>query len=328
MNASIRTLTLAVLGLLAPGTWAGEAIKESREVDADGVISIELVNGVIAISGHDDSVFSIEGELSDAAEGFTLDASNGNIRFEEHIERNRWFWGDGRRQAGKGAQLDIRVPRHSVLRFEGTNTDLDISGLAGNSDVEVINGAIVASALEGVVRLETVNGSIDSEGLAGRVSLETVNGSITDRASRATRARFEAVNGSIRSDTLSPHVTASNVNGSIELDLQYVDELEVSTVSGSIDVFGFLNELAHVDIASVGGNVDLSLPATTSASFHVSTAVGGRIRNELSADEPAQRNHYVNSRELDFVINGGNGDVNISTVSGNVTLNACGPDDC
>jgi DUF4097 and DUF4098 domain-containing protein YvlB len=329
MKAIRSTLGLAILATLAQSAGAGEAISETRDVGPNAVISIDLTNGDVSIAGWDEQRFSIEGELSDAAEGFTLLDSNGNIRFEEHVERkNRWFWGDGRRNSGDGATLDIRIPRHSVLRLEGINANMDVRGLSGNTDVEVINGRIVANDLDGVVRLETVNGSIDTQNLSGRISLKTVNGSIDDRGSVSSRASFSAVNGSIRSDNQSPQVSASNVNGNMELDLHYVDDLEVSTVGGSLEIFAFMNDLAYIDLSSVGGSIDLRLPDTTSTSFHVSTAVGGRIRNQLSDDEPMQRNRYINSRELDFVINGGNGDVNISTVSGNITLHPCSADKC
>lgn len=331
MHTKLSTLALALLAGLAPPAQAGEAIAETREVKPGAVISIELLNGAISISGHDDNVFSIQGELNDAAKGYTLLNNNGNIQFEEHIERrNGWFSFDGwRSQDGNaGAILNIQMPRNAVLRFDGVNTNVDIIGLSGNTDIEVVNGMIVASDLSGVVRLESVNGAIDTRGLSGRISLETVNGSIDDRGSTGPRANFSAVNGSIRSDTQSPQVSASNVNGRIELDLHRIDELDVSTVGGNLDIFAFMNELAHIEISSVGGSVDLNLPDTTSASFHVSTAVGGRIRNELSDDEPEQKRRYVNSRALDFAINGGNGDVNISTVSGNITLHACNADAC
>lgn len=331
MKKLLHPLVLSLCGSLSVPLSAGEPIAETREVDVDAVISIELLNGQVSISGHDAATFSIEGELSDAADGFILRDSNGNIHFEEIIERGQrrwWLPGSGAADPGAGARLVIKVPRNSVLRFDGTNTDLEVAGLEGNTDVAVINGGIRASGLNGVVRLETVNGTIDSEELGGRIALETVNGSIDDRNSKGARAAFSAVNGSIRSNNRSPHISASNVNGDIELDLDYIDELEASTVSGSIDVFGILNDSAWVDISSVGGRVELHLPASTSASFHVSTAVGGRIRNELSTAEAVQKNRYVNSRELDFAINGGSSDVKISTVSGSITLHACNPDDC
>ena len=81
-----------------------------------------------------------------------------------------------------------------------------------------------------------------------------------------------------------------------------------------------MNSQAEININSVSGRIELGLPSNTSARFNVQTAAAGRIHNELSDDEPERRNRYVNSRELDFTLNGGDGDVSISTVSGNVTL--------
>jgi hypothetical protein len=62
------------------------------------------------------------------------------------------------------------------------------------------------------------------------------------------------------------------------------------------------------------------VPESTSARVHVSTSANGRINNELTDDEPERRSRYVNSKDLDFVLNGGSGDISISTVSGNVVL--------
>jgi DUF4097 and DUF4098 domain-containing protein YvlB len=99
-----------------------------------------------------------------------------------------------------------------------------------------------------------------------------------------------------------------------------VDELEITTVGGSMDVSAGLNDQGEINISSVSGRIELTVPTSTSARFNVSTAVNGRINNELTDDEPERRNQYVNSRELDFTLNGGSGDISVSTVSGNVTL--------
>lgn len=328
MKTCMRPLALLTLAACVHSVLAGEPIAEVRDMDADGIVTIELVNGDVTISGWDEARFSIEGELSDAAEGFTLRDGNGNIRFEEHVPERSGWWKNSRRSDADSARLDIRIPRSSVLRFEGHNANVDLSDLQGNIDVEVLNGGIVADSLGGVVRLDTVNGAIQAHRLGGRIALGTVNGSIDDVDSSGSRASFSAVNGRIQSNTRSPQVAASNVNGRIELDLSRVDSLEVSTVGGSVDVFAILNEQAQVELSSVGGGITLSLPDTSSAGFRASTAVGGRIRNELSDDEPVQKNRYVNSRSLDFVLNGGNGDVSVHTVSGSIRLKACNAEAC
>ena len=84
-------------------------------------------------------------------------------------------------------ELEISVPKNATIRLEGINVDLEISGITGNTQVEIVNGPIVASNLSGRVDIETVNGPIQTSGLDGRIRLSTVNGQIRDTNSAGDR---------------------------------------------------------------------------------------------------------------------------------------------
>ncbi len=320
VNRSLVILSITVAGNVA---LAAEPIDETRAMDAAGIVDIEILNGRVTLTGWDRSEFHVGGELGEDVEGFDLRDTGGNIRFEEEREdRNRngcWWRGCGGEDYD-GSTLEIQIPRASVLRFEGTNLDIDVSGLTTNTEIEIINGEIVATDLQGIIKLETVNGSIDTTDLNGRIALETVNGRIDDVNSQGSRIEYNAVNGSIRANTRAPRISAENVNGDIDLDLGAIDELELSTVGGQLEISTELNPQAQIDISSVGGTIELILPASTSARFTINTQVGGDISNELSDDEPERSNRYVPSRELNFVLNNGNGGVDISTVTGDIEL--------
>jgi DUF4097 and DUF4098 domain-containing protein YvlB len=323
INRSLIILSITAAITTANVALAAEAIDETRAMDPEGLVDIEITNGKITLTGWDRNEFHIVGELADDVEGFDLRDTGGNIRFEEERNnRNRggcWWRGcDG--NDDYGSTLEVQLPRASVLRFEGTNVDVDVSGLTANTEIEIINGEIVATDLNGIIKLETVNGSIESTGLNGRIALETVNGRIDDRESQGSRVEYNAVNGSIRANTLAPRISAENVNGDIELNLGAIDELELSTVGGHLDISTEMNPQAQIDISSVGGSIDLVVPASTSARFTINTQVGGSISNELSDDEPERGNRYVPSKELNFVLNNGDGAVDISTVTGDIDL--------
>jgi DUF4097 and DUF4098 domain-containing protein YvlB len=320
---NLRKAMLAALLLPATHTIAGEAIDETRDVDADAIIDINIMNGDVTLTGWDENRFHISGELSEAADSYELREINGGIRFEEDLDRrsfnNCWAWGNRCNQTD-WADLEVQLPRGSVLRFEGTNIEVTVEGLNGSVDIEVVNGDIYASDLRGTIQLETVNGDIDTRRLNGRVSLETVNGGIDDSDSEGSRLSLNTVNGDIRTTTTSARIAAETTNGDIELDAGALDELEVSTIGGRVEASATLNDQGRFDMSSVSGRIELTVPLDTSARFNVTTSVGGRIDNELSADEAERKNRYVNSRELDFTLGDGGGDVSISTVSGNVTL--------
>jgi hypothetical protein len=322
MNKRLQAIFAAAL-LQATGASAGDLIDESRDVNSDAIIDVEIMNGVVTLSGWDENRFHITGELSDAAEGYDLREVAGGVRFEENIGRRNSNNCRARGNdcgANTQSDLDIRLPRNSVLRFSGTNIEVTVEGLYGSTDIELVNGDVYATDLRGTVKLETVNGDIDTNALDGRISLETVNGSIDDNGSAGSRLGLYTTNGDIDVNTGSIRVSAETTNGDIDIEAGAVDELEVSTVGGSLDAVATLNDAGEININSVSGRIELAIPVDTSARFNIQTAANGRITNELTSDEPERRNRYVNSRELDFTLNGGSGDVSVSTVTGNVTL--------
>lgn len=304
---------------------AGEMIDETRDVSADEVIDIELLNGDIIIRAWDRQQVSFQGELNDKAEGYELSSRNGVTRFEEEFEDRRGFfnscsdWFNCADDMDR-TTLEISVPKNSTLRFEGINVDLDVSGITGNTQIEIVNGPIVASDLSGRIGIETVNGKIETSGLDGRITLSTVNGQIRDRGSKGSRVSFSTVNGSIISNTRAQRVDAESVSGSVELDLGEVDDLEASSVSAQVLVALDLIPGGQVEMSSVSGKIELLVQPDISARFELNTAVGGDIDNDLSDDKPVEQNRFVNSSELQFSMNGGEGYVELSTVSGDILI--------
>lgn len=332
MNLALSSATVALLAL-AGTAHAGTPIDERRPMDANGLVTLDLTNATVRINGSGDNEFHIRGELGDDVDDWELRESNGGIHFEEDIRRgnNDWNWGCWRRDdddsckqdfRDRSSNLDISLPMGSVLRLDGVNGDVTVTGLANNTNVSIVNGDLTLVTLGGTVKAETVNGDLVSENLQGRVSLETVNGEINDRDSVVDRVDYQTVNGDLVSNVRSRQISAETVNGDMDLEIDSAEELDLSTVGGRIDVDTSLTANADIEISSVHGRINLTVPASDSARFVVSTEVSGRIDNRLTNDEPERKNRYVNSSDLSFTLNGGEADVDITTVSGNITLRA------
>ena len=330
-------LNLTVIGaaLLSFGSaaLAGKPIDERRPMDANGLVSIDLINGSVRITGTKTNEFRISGEIGDDVEEYELRETAGGIHFEEDVRHgnsnnNGWDWWNcwGKRRYsdcdldGRFSRLEIEMPESGILRLEGVNGDVSVTGLTNNSNVSIVNGALTLQSLGGTIKADTVNGPLDAERLTGRISLETVNGEINDRDSAADRVDYQTVNGDVTSNIRSAEITAETVNGDIELTLGSSDELDVTSVGGRIDVATALADSASVEISSVNGRINLTIPTDSSARVEVNTEVNGRITNQLTDDQPEREDRYVNSSSLDFVMNGGRADIDISTVSGNVML--------
>jgi hypothetical protein len=314
MKRSVLSLTMLSGLLFSVSALCGEAIDRQIDVPLDGKIIIENGRGKVDIRAWDKAQFKVTGELDDLAKGYRLE-TNGNVtEFIVDTPRSR-KWND----SGEGSDLVIYMPTTSALNFEGVNVNVIVADLNKHTRIKTVNGDVAATNLQGESHLSTVNGKVETRNLAGDIHLETVNGDINDKQSSGT-LRITAVNGEIESDTQAESLTFENVNGDVELRFARLKDLDYNTVNGEAEIYvGSFADNARIKMNSVSGDTDLYLPAQISANFEIQTHAGGSIKNKLS-DDVASKAKYTSARRLNFSVNGGNADIEIDTVSGNITL--------
>ena len=116
-------------------------------------------------------------------------------------------------------------------------------------------------------------------------------------------------------------IVLSAVNGNIELENCELDKdatLSVAAISGNIKA-----ELSRVDtkeqisINTISGDIILTIPVKISASFNLNS-LSGIIKSEF--DFPDESKNQVVGTRINFPANGGGTEINISSVSGNISL--------
>jgi len=317
ISLTLTTVAMALLLAHPPALAAGKPIDTKREVAANEKIEIEVQSGEVRIVAADTKTFSVKGEMDERATGFELESSGGATRFVVKMPRRLTNWGS--EEKNSGSNLDIVVPVGSVLRFSGVNTEVSAKGVTGGSRVKTVNGNVSAAALRGDIYLETVNGEIHSTDNQGRLQLQTVNGSIKDDGS-AGRLTLESVNGEINVSSQAEEVSLSVVNGEGELTLTGTKRLEFSSVNGEISATVLNSKTPKITASSVSGSTKLKLDADVSARVEVEASAGGSISNSLTADKAQKASKYGPRRTLSFTTGSGEGEVEISTVSGDVEL--------
>lgn len=302
--------------MASPILVAGEKVDEVVDTKAKGKVEINVMNGDVTIHSWDKNQVKVVGELDDKAEGYQFEAhGNGQVTFKVNMPKNRWnnnYYND------KGSQLEIWLPKSNKLRFEGVNVNVTASKINGGTMINTVNGDIAASELSKRVHLETVNGTIDAKSLSDKISLNTVNGKVLDNNSVGS-IEIETVNGDITSTSKAEEVNISNVNGDIDLMLQLVHELEISTVNGDIDGKLELADDARFYVSTVGGDADIEFTGKVSASFNIEAHAGGDITNKLTKDK-VKKAKYGPGESLRFSTGGGEAEVEMSTVSGDITI--------
>lgn len=316
MNSTLlkwaATAAAMMMYLLAAPAWAQEAIDQTRAVDGNERISVNVMRGNITIRGTDENEFRVVGTLDELAEGYELESSGGFTRFEVKMPRRVNARGND-----AGSQLEIFLPKGAELEFETVNGNVDAQGLTRDTDIAAVNGNIVSRDLQGRVSLGTVNGRIDNQNGSGRLSLSTVNGRIEDNGSDG-RVNYETVNGTVTASFDGSEVKASSVNGQLRLSLPNAQDIDLQSVNGAVEVeVGF--NAPRIQAQSVGGNLSFSFAEGLNARVNVQLTAGGSIRNGVSDDED-QRPQFGPGRRLQFTRGEGEGSVNISSVNGNVRL--------
>ncbi|MFT4787203.1 MAG: DUF4097 and DUF4098 domain-containing protein YvlB [Paraglaciecola sp.] len=294
---------------------AAQKVDKMIEAAPDGYVEIEHLNGVANIKGWDRQEVRVVGTLGDKTEEFIFHRDGNEVVIKIKVKRSHG-WGN---KDDEGDDLQIFVPNNSKLSYTSVNADVDLAGITGGVDVNTVSGGIEANALSGRIRLESVNGNVRGVKLYGDIKIETVNGDIHSLSSGGEDDKYESVNGDIIITSASKEVRVETVNGDMELTLSLIEHLNVNTVNGSMEVRLKLVQDGQVIASSVGGPVTLVFTDDVSARFDLRGHAGGRIVNELSGDK-VQKDQYGPGRWLEFTLNGGNGKVNVSTVSGRVTL--------
>lgn len=136
------------------------------------------------------------------------------------------------------------------------------------------------------------------------------------RVPSRVRASLESVNGGIHVRGLDAPASASTVNGSIDFEGAGASELE--TVNGRIRaVLTRADWSGNLDIETVNGGIELSLPANFAGELRGSTVNGGID----TGDFPVTVQGRWGPKSFRGTINGGGGKVlNLETVNGGVKI--------
>lgn len=177
---------------------------------------------------------------------------------------------------------DDRWRQREQNRHQDVDVELEIRVPRGASlDIEVVTAPIRVQGVDGRVELETVTGMIEYRGDADDLALTTVTGDIRAHGGALDEGRFE-------------------------------------TVQGSITWTGSFASGAEVSFETVGGGVELVLPADVSAAFDVETTTG-----DIDSDFGVQAervSRWASSQEIHFSIGDGDARVSIETLQGGVRL--------
>lgn len=308
-------LVILVLALWSPLVLAaGEPIDKRIEVSASEEIEIIVPRGKVQVIGVAGNTFHVKGTLDEELKKLAMKSDEGRTQFElivpetlEHNSRNA------------GANLVFQIPHGALLKVQGTETDIQVEKIQGQTEVITINGDLQLKQLHNQIKASTVNGDLKGSNLKGSMEMKSVNGDVFLTKAQGT-FELASVNGDMALELSSKQVKVELVNGDLELLLTQAEQAQLNNVNGEIEAQLPDAEKPHIQVSTVNGDASIKVPATINAKFNLAAKVGGDIDNEFNQQKP-KSNEYGPGEWLNFSNGEGKGQVKMSTVNGSLEIN-------
>ena len=200
-------------------------------------------------------------------------------------------------EAPHGAPVTVYVPKGAILNVEAAGGPVRIQGVTNSIEVEAGGGS---------VWIEAVARSIVVASFAGSVQIRGGGTEVT---------RVESASGSVLVTQARGVVDVSSTSGSVSLAGQ-VRDAKLFSVSGSVSFSGAIESGGRLSAETSNGTVSIKLPASTPATYDLST-VNGSIHNAFG---PRPDPRAGRPRDLRFTVQGGGARIKASSVNGSVML--------
>lgn len=323
----LTVLTLAAA--LTPVALAQRPLDETRKAKPGGVVQISNVSGSVRVVAWDRAEVRLTGELERNVERVDFEVRDGRTSIRTVIPK----------RGGKktGAFLTVELPASSRVEVNAVSASVEFkdSGPPEEGEalreavyVKTVSGDIDVFAFAGTVELTSVSGEVSFAGTAETLDIETTSGDIKFtgahsaeadtisgdiKCSRAASVELHSTSGDLTAMEIGHHAEGSSISGDIKVAVASIDKVALQTVSGDIELQGPLAPAGRIRAATQSGDIDLRLPADVSAEFGLHTK-SGDIRTKFGIIGGSARG------DLEFALGSGDGYVQLSTTSGDITI--------
>jgi DUF4097 and DUF4098 domain-containing protein YvlB len=308
-----RLLVLALLsGTAAMAMADGEYIDQSKDATADGLVNINVARGEVEIRGWNKTEVQVKGTLDEKTEAFIFTTTSDVTEIKVKVKDRNSSW-----YSEYGSDLTIYVPEASSIEFNGVSTDVDARGLVGSVDLQVVSGDLYLNGGTSRITAQTVSGDVELHDSTGRVRVGTVSGEV-ETYNTTGDARYSTVSGDIIVEDGGTDLELESVSGDIEVKNRAMREVGGHSVSGDIDISGEPVNRSAIEFDSVSGSIRVRLAGDVNARFDVETG-SGSIRNRISDDKP-RVSRFTQEETLKFTLGDGEGQVILTTRSGDISI--------
>ena len=197
------------------------------------------------------------------------------------------------------AALEVRVPTRARVWAKSGSADMDVSGVTGGLDLNIVGGSVTVQGTPRELNIESMDGAVRVQAGASWLRVKTATGNVDVRGG-------------------SEDAGVSTVSGTVRVSDGRYERGKLETVTGDVIYEGEVANKGSVDITTHSGAIELRLPPRPSLELDAVT-VTGTIENGVTSSRPIPGRE---GRGMELGFSSGSGDTRIVVRSfkGNVAL--------
>jgi DUF4097 and DUF4098 domain-containing protein YvlB len=246
------------------GPEQSDTFSRKYRVGRDGRVSVQNVAGEISVSVGPGDEVSIE-----AAKRTRGDRSELN-RVDVIVDE-------------RAGRVDVRTERRLGFRDDHVSVDFTVVVPEGASvELRSVSGNVRVSGVKGVVRAQSVSGNVVASNAPRVEYARTVSGDVElTGVSMDSDMTAQSISGSVHANGLKARgLDVSTVSGDIQLRDSSCERVNARSISGAIEYSGSLARNGRYEVNSHSGSVRFALTAGTG--FELSAAsFSGSVRSEF-----------------------------------------------
>lgn len=261
MRAVARILTAITLAGVTPfaSAFAQQKLMLGHGAAPNVSVSLFAAVGDIRVVGWDKDSVELSGVVpkgvkADLHGGAPVERSKGLKMFIEAPE-----------QSGREGKIVLRLPYGARLWLKTGSADLEVTGVTGSLDLNVVGGSITVHGNPKEVRAESMDGSVTIDGAPAWLRAKTATGDITMHG--------------------GADVGASTISGTIRTSGGEVERAKLESTTGTISFASALARSASVELETHSGPIDILMQPRADVEFDVAT-ITGAIDNQWSRTRP------------------------------------------
>lgn len=324
----IITVFLFTLLFVSAASFGKEIKKDfhkSFDVQKGYELRLEHGDGDVRITPWDKDVLDVQVRYRAESKSFGIgEDTEFNVEFDQR-EETIHIKGREKSHSHIGVYIkkryeyvyEIKAPDYLNLDLRGEDGYVSIQGWKGKIEAMTDDGDIqLTDITNSWTELRTEDGDLEIDRMKGDdLYLKADDGDADIRDCNVGHAKISVEDGKVTIRHCNGNFDIKTDDGNILAQDLSTKILEVEAADGYVEMELTKGEEMDIDITTDDGDVILDIEKGTSAAISVNTD-GGRIKMNLPDMERYEKDEHRASGE----ISGGNGNIHVSTVDGNILL--------